>query len=109
MLAEESRNNLVWAALHRAEQRLPDDPGYTFLTFDACGSWSAHAFIKQDDRHLVMGVMSDRQLEALVDFLGDGEDQLRVLEGPMDTVLGFVERWREIADGSPEVQMKQGL
>jgi len=109
LVADESKHNLAWAAIKRAQKADSNEHKEIFLTHDDGPSSSAHAFSETTNQHLVLSAMPDTvavELTAPIQSLGLN---LKVVEGPKQAVHSFVERWSKQAGCSYELEMNQGL
>ena len=109
MVAQESLNNLAWAAIERSTHSDSETADYTFLTLNEAQSSQAHAFVKHSDKHLVLGAMSKPQAGLLVAFVESQKIPLQLIEGPQEAALHFAKAWALAAGRSHEIEMNQGL
>ncbi len=109
LIREESKHNLAWSAVLRAQKEPPTDPQEVFLIFENCEGISAHAFSERQGTHLVISEMPDWVVEALVETLLKGQFPITCVEGPITAVNAFVDRWTQCLDYIHEVELNQGL
>lgn len=109
LIREESKHNLAWSAVLRAQKEPPTGPQEMFLIFDNCEGISAHAFSERQGTHLIISEMGKPIVEALVETLLKENVLPTGVEGPRTAVNAFVDSWSQYLNYVHEVELNQGL